>query len=123
MTVLYCLYAKIYLFLESINSIFKNSIIEWSTLYILSILLMMNIVLIIPLKDFESLTSHFGVEVSAIGLMLLLIGVNYLIFIYKNKYVKIVDDYRNSSYSSVSGFLVILYVIFTISFFYMDHPN
>lgn len=105
------------------NSIFRNPIIEWSSLYILSILLMMNLSAILPRASVEKITNLVGLEVFAVGLMLLIIGFNFIVFISKKKYVKIIEDYRNSEYSAVSGFLVFLYVAFTLSIFFLDTPH
>ena len=77
----------------------ENDAPQWSALFIVSLLLFFNIMLImLLLNSFTIKTLYFGsnsARIEAIITALVLYLVNYFIFIFKKKYKKIVQKFKN----------------------------
>ena len=77
----------------------ENDAPQWSALFIVSLLLFFNIMFImLLLNSFTIKTLYFGsnsARIEAILTALVLYLVNYFIFIFKKKYKKIVQEFKN----------------------------
>lgn len=118
MNLYYLLYYKIYSFLESTNAILKNTIIEWSAMAFVTILIGLNIFTIASIIEINRGIPLIEGQTEAKVLAVIVLILNYFIFNYKERYKGIVKKYSKKN-TSFGSFLVLAYVIITIwSFFH-----
>ncbi len=96
----------------------NKDIIEWSSMITISVLIYFNFIslLILTIPKPDIVQYKYFVFYWA-GLTLLI--ANYYIFIYKKKYVKIVNQYKKESrfFSVIGGMTVISYIILSAWYF------
>lgn len=106
----YYLYYSIY---KSMKLFRSNTIVEWTAVLAVSILIAMNIFTILDLmalnnSNFTSKFSRFFGQLLGV----VVIVINYFVFIKGGKYKKIVEEY--DSKQANGGLIVMAYVVFTI---------
>ena len=108
----YLLYYRIYKATSNTN----KDIVEWTSMVALSMLISFNIITLLVLiwPHFLKAT-NINVSVS-VGIFIL--AINYYIFIFKDKYLKIVNDYSNKKglNSIFIGIITTFYIIGSIYF-------
>ncbi len=116
MSFYYYYYSRVYKVFKSISSIINNSIVEWSAMYFVSLFIGMNLITL--LTHFESVNNRVSSETINIGLviMLLVIVINFMIFIRNSSYKKIIKKY-NSINSMTYDVLIVLYLLLSLVFF------
>jgi hypothetical protein len=111
----YILYYKIYVVLGLLNK--RNSIIEWSALFFLSIMEMINIVTIIGFIELDTeYQFNSFTDIEAKSLTVVIIVINYFVLLYKGHYKKILKHYKQN-YRSSQDFYVLGYIAMTIIMF------
>jgi hypothetical protein len=107
-----------FLFARIHNSLYQTnkSITEWSTIVSISILLFFNIFSILLYSNIKITpddSDYFKF------LILVIIGLNYFYFLYKNRYISLLEKYKeNKKNLFLKNLLVLAYIfISTISFF------
>ena len=106
------LFARIYSSLYQTN----KSITEWSTIVSISILLFFNIFSIVLSSNIKITPNDSD---SFKFLILAIIGLNYFYFLYKKRYISLLEKYKeNKKNLFLKNLLVLAYIfISTISFF------
>ena len=107
----YYLYFKIFTLTYKTN----KQIVEWSSMIALSTLIYFNITSLIILTIPKEVVIQFRYFVFY-GIGAFLLFINYFLFIYKNKHVRITNLYRSESKISriLGGTSVIIYILLTI---------
>jgi hypothetical protein len=93
----------------------NKSIPEWSSIFVISIILSFNIFSIIVLLDYD--LKLIG-EKSFKTIPLILIGLNYFVFLYKKRYLNIIEHFDQAKNKLIFDILVLLYIIGSILFFF-----
>lgn len=93
----------------------NKSIPEWSSIIVISIILTFNIFSVLVLMDYD--IKSIG-EKGAKTIPLVLIGLNYFCFLYKKRYLKIIERFDQEKKKLIFDILVLLYVIGSILFFF-----
>ena len=109
-------YYKLYKFVEKTN----RNIVEWASMIFFSQLLWSNIVTILYYLNFTK-SNFFKIYPNIIVLlMVLLLIINYFIFIYKHRYQEIIKLFSNELKSRriIGTILVITYTIVSIYLFF-----
>lgn len=106
------LFARIHSSLYQTN----KSITEWSTIVAISVLLFFNIFSIVLFLNIKITPDD---EDSFKFLILVIIGLNYFYFLYKQRYISLIEKYKENKKNLFLKNLLILAYIFisTISFF------
>lgn len=101
----------------------NKSIPGWSTMITLSVILFFNIITVINIF-FKEYIYLFANQNISVGLGILLMIVNYLIFIRKNAYDKIINQYKKETkkQSYVRGSLVLFYIVGSVYLFFETLP-
>jgi hypothetical protein len=108
----YLLYYRIYKATSKTN----KDIVEWTSMVALSMIISFNILTLLELTRPHFLEgTNINVSVT-VGIFIL--AINYYIFIFKDKYFKIVNDYSNKKglNSIFIGIITITYIIGSIYF-------
>jgi hypothetical protein len=94
-----------------------NSIAEWTSMVVLSVLILLNLVTLLVL--FYPNFSKIGISKNEFiaGSMCILV-INYLIFISKQKYLKIINEYSKKKWANnfIIGVSTIFYIVGTVYF-------
>jgi len=93
----------------------NKSIPEWTSIFVISIILSFNIFSIIVLLDYD--LKLIG-EKSFKTIPLILIGLNYFVFLYKKRYLNIIEHFDQAKNKLIFDILVLLYIIGSILFFF-----
>ena len=111
------IYYKIYkVILKTPN----KDIAEWSSMTAFSLLLLFNLGYLIIITNIYKTLFVFKNQYFMVLIMILILSLNYLLFIRKNRYLKIKKDFSKLSKTkeTIFGYLVLLYVIGSIWLFF-----
>lgn len=111
------LYYKIYAFLESINAVLKNTIMEWSAMFLLTVLVYLNIFAIASIVEVNNNLVFIEGELAAKVMGGIVLVVNYFVFIRKKRYKQIISRYSKRN-TSLASWLVVIYVVVSIWAFF-----
>jgi hypothetical protein len=91
-----------------------NSIAEFSSMVVLSTLILLNVVTLI-LTIYPTFSKVISKNEFIAGSMCIL-SINYLIFIYKQRYLKIIDEYSKKKWANkfIMGVITIIYIFGSI---------
>lgn len=111
MNLYYLFYYRIY------KATYKSNkdVVEWTSMVALSVLVFFNVVTL-----FAFIYSYIPKAIVKKGIfvmgMLLILGINYFIFIFKRKYEKIIDNYsiKKGVNNFFTGILTLIYIIGSI---------
>jgi hypothetical protein len=108
----YLLYYRIYKATSRTN----KDVVEWTTMIALSLLVFLNLMTLLELI-WPHILKGTNKNISILG-GLFVLATNYYIFIFKDKYLKIVKDYSNKKKlnSFFIGVITIIYIIGSIYF-------
>jgi hypothetical protein len=93
----------------------NKSIPEWSSIFVISITLTFNIFCVLKLLDYD--LKSIG-ESGAKTIPLILIGLNYFVFIYKKRYIDIIKHFDQKNNKLIFDVLVLTYIIGSILFLF-----
>ena len=93
----------------------NKEVVEWTSMITLSVLIFLNVITLLAFIYPHIPKILFNKSVFIIG-MLLIIGINYFIFIFKRRFEKIIKDYSNKKGMNnfFSGLLTITYIVGSI---------
>jgi len=111
MNIYHLIYYRIYKATKRTN----KDVVEWTSMVALSTLIFLNMATILALIFPDSGKTGLRKDHFILACICLLI-INYFIFIYKGKYLKIYKEYSNIKWTNsfAVGILVILYIIGTV---------
>ncbi|APY07422.1 hypothetical protein BWZ20_03510 [Winogradskyella sp. J14-2] len=93
----------------------NKSIPEWSSIFVISIILTFNIFSILVLLDYDLKSiGEKGIKI----IPLILIGLSYFLFIYRKRYINIIKYFDQTENKLIYDFLVLIYIIGSILFFF-----
>ena len=97
------------------SNVTNKSIPEWSSIFVISIILTFNIFSILVLLDYDLKSiGEKGIKI----IPLILIGLSYFLFIYKKRYINIIKYFDQTENKLIYDFLVLIYIIGSILFFF-----
>ena len=97
------------------SSVTNKSIPEWSSIFIISIALSFNVI---------SVLIFFGFDIELIGkkgfqlIPIIFIGINYFVFLYKKRYLNIINQFDQIENKLIYDILVLLYISGSILIFF-----
>jgi hypothetical protein len=93
----------------------NKSIPEWSSIFVISIILVFNISCLAIILDYDFKSAGGN---SFKVLYLVLFGINYFIFLYGKRYLNIIEKYDKIKNKLIYDILVLLYIIGSVLFFF-----
>ena len=97
------------------SSITNKSVPEWASISVISITMTFNIVCLLILFEYD--IKSIGKKYFEL-LPIILIGIGYFIFLYKKRYIKIIEHFDQIKIKPIYDILVFLYICASILFFF-----
>ncbi len=113
----YLLYYKIYSSLDALNELLKNDIMEWSAMFFVTLFGGLNAFTLMAISELKSGRPILTNEVIGVGTMIVILLMNYFVFLNKKRYQKILEYYKGKD-TFIGGVFVMFYVVISVVLFY-----